>query len=118
MPKNEFSCDCNVIHHDIVHNLIKQLPDHQVFDQVSLFFKVFGDSTRIKIIWALNQHELCVCDIANILNMTKSAVSHQLGTLRRAKLVTCRREGKTVFYKLSDEHVKQMFEAGMNHNHE
>lgn len=75
-------------------------------DSLSKLFKVFGDPTRIKILWALNVHELCVLDICDVLGMTKSAVSHQLGTLKEAKLVKARREGKEVYYSLDDEHVK------------
>ena len=84
-------------------------------DSLSKLFKVFGDPTRIKILWALNVHELCVLDICDLLGMTKSAVSHQLGTLKEAKLVKARREGKEVYYSLDDEHVKEIFETGIIH---
>ncbi|MEG0157125.1 MAG: metalloregulator ArsR/SmtB family transcription factor, partial [Anaerovoracaceae bacterium] len=90
----------------------------EVYDRVTLFFKVLGDKTRLRIIWALDQHELCVCDIANVLGMTKSAISHQLRTLREANLVKCRKEGKTAFYSLADEHVKGMLASGLEHVHE
>jgi ArsR family transcriptional regulator len=79
------------------------------------FFKVLGDSTRTKIIWALDESEMCVCDIAALLNMTKSAISHQLRALRNADLVKFRREGKTVFYSLKDQHVRDVYEIGMEH---
>ena len=84
-------------------------------DLLSKLFKVFGDPTRIKILWALNVYELCVLDICEVLGMTKSAVSHQLSTLKEAKLVKSRREGKEVYYSLDDEHVKEIFETGIVH---
>lgn len=117
MPKNEFSCDCGIIHHEVVDAVLAGMPAQEVFDQVSFFFKVLGDGTRTRILWLLEQHEMCVCDLANVLSMTKSAVSHQLGTLRRANLVKCRREGKTVYYTLADGHVRQMLEGGFEHVH-
>lgn len=115
MGKNAFSCDCNIVHHDAVEAVREKMLTDEVYAQVSTFFKVLGDPTRMRIIWALDQTELCVCDIANILSMTKSAVSHQLGTLRNARLVKCRRDGKTVYYSLDDDHVKRMLEAGLKH---
>ena len=89
--------------------------DVEIIDSLSKLFKVFGDPTRIKILWALNVHELCVLDICEVLGMTKSAVSHQLSTLKEAKLVRARREGKEVYYSLDDEHVKEIFETGIIH---
>ena len=115
MPKNEFICDCNVIHKDLVDNTLKNMPDEQLLKNLSEFFKIIGDNTRTKILYALDQNELCVCDIANILNMSKSSISHQLSTLRRAGIVKCRKQGKEVFYMLDDEHVKEVFEVGMEH---
>ncbi len=88
--------------------------DNDLYD-LSDFFKVLGDSTRSKIIWALDEHEMCVCDLAVLLGMTKSAISHQLRSLREANLVINRREGKNVFYSLADDHVKQIFEKGLEH---
>lgn len=90
------------------------LADEEIFDLAELF-KVFGDSTRIKIINALMMGELCVCDIAAITNSTPSAISHQLRVLKQAKLVKYRKEGKSVFYSLDDEHVKEIFEKGREH---
>lgn len=87
----------------------------EIIGSLSKLFKVFGDHTRIKILWALNVHELCVLDICEVLGMTKSAVSHQLSTLKEAKLVRARREGKEVYYSLDDEHVKEIFETGIVH---
>ena len=89
--------------------------DAEIIESLSKLFKVFGDPTRIKILWALNVHELCVLDICEVLGMTKSAVSHQLSTLKEAKLVRARREGKEVYYVLDDEHVKEIFETGIVH---
>lgn len=89
--------------------------DAEIIESLSKLFKVFGDPTRIKILWALNVHELCVLDICEVLGMTKSAVSHQLATLKEAKLVRAGREGKEVYYSLDDEHVKEIFETGIIH---
>ena len=99
----------------ILDRLKNQLPDEDVTDKLSEMFKVFGDSTRIRILWALDVSEMCVCDIANVLNMTKSAVSHQLRALREADLVKFRKSGKEVLYSLSDNHVKEIFEQGLVH---
>lgn len=90
------------------------LADEEIFDLAELF-KVFGDSTRIKIINALMNEELCVCDIAAITNSTPSAISHQLRVLKQSKLVKYRKEGKSVFYSLDDEHVREIFEKGREH---
>ena len=100
---------------EIVNNVKSQiLGDEEIFDLAELF-KVFGDSTRMKIINALIIQELCVCDIAQITNSTSSAISHQLRVLKQAKLVKYRKEGKSVFYSLDDEHVKEIFEKGREH---
>jgi DNA-binding transcriptional ArsR family regulator len=92
----------------------KLLADETIFDLAELF-KVFGDSTRMKIICALLEEELCVCDIASITNSTPSAISHQLRVLKQAKLVKYRKEGKTVYYSLDDNHVKEIYEKGREH---
>lgn len=116
MPRNEFTCDCAIIHEDVVRRVIDTMPENTLFEDISTFFKVMGDHTRIRIIWVLYQEdELCVCDLANALSMTKSAISHQLGTLRRARLVKCRRVGKTAYYSIADDHVKLMFESAKEH---
>ncbi|MDF2543604.1 MAG: putative transcriptional regulator [Herbinix sp.] len=108
-------CDCDVIHSDVVEMVKKGMPqDEQLYDLAD-FFKVFGDSTRIKILWALDSADMCVCDLAVLLNMTKSAISHQLKTLRQDKLVKYRKEGKTAIYSLQDEHVKNILEIGLEH---
>ena len=82
---------------------------------IAEFFKILGDTTRVKILSALDKNEMCVCDIANVLSMSKSSISHQLGTLRRSGIVKCKRVGKEVFYMLDDEHVKKVFEIGAEH---
>ena len=108
-------CDCTVIHEDIVEKVSKNMPDEEVLYDLAELFKVFGDSTRVRILWALDEAEMCVCDIASVLNMTQSAISHQLRVLKQARLVKNRREGKVVYYSLDDEHVKGIFDLGLMH---
>ena len=108
-------CDCNVIHHDIVDMVKENMPIEENLYDLAELFKVFGDTTRIKILYALYSSEMCVCDIAVLLNMTQSAISHQLRVLKQAKLVKYRKEGKIVFYSLDDEHVKMIFDQGLTH---
>ncbi len=118
MPKNEFICDCTAVHEDVVELVNKKMQENTSLEKAAQFFKIFGDNTRIKILWALEMHEMCVCDIANVLSMTKSAVSHQLAILRKADIVRCRRDFKTVYYSLSDDHVRQIIEKGFEHVNE
>ncbi len=115
MSKNEFICDCNVIHQDMVDKAIENMPGQDLFNKLAEFFKILGDTTRMKILFILDQNEMCVCDIANVLGMSKSSISHQLGILRRSGIVKCRKEGKEVFYMLDDDHVKEVFEIGSEH---
>lgn len=115
MKDTVVNCDCEVLHADIVEKVQKVMPQEDELYDLSDFFKVLGDSTRIRIMWALDESEMCVCDLAVLLNMTKSAISHQLKSLRAANLVKYRKEGKVVFYSLSDDHVKQIFEKGLEH---
>lgn len=115
MVKGEPYCDCEVIHAELVESVRKNMPDEDELYDLSDFFKVLGDSTRAKIMWALDESEMCVCDLAVLLNMTKSAISHQLHSLRQANLVKYRKEGKVVFYSLTDDHVKAIFEKGLEH---
>lgn len=115
MSKNEFVCDCNIIHQEVVDNALRVMPSDDIFYKLADFFKVLGDTARAKILFALDQNEMCVCDIANVLGMSKSSISHQLSTLRRCGIVKCRKEGKEVYYTLDDEHVKQSFEVGLEH---
>ena len=108
-------CDCVVIHQKIVDRVQSRMPEVESLYDLAELFKVFGDSTRIKILWALYEAEMCVCDIAYLLNMTQSAISHQLRVLKQAKLVKNRKEGKIVYYSLQDEHIKQIFDQGLIH---
>lgn len=108
-------CDCNVIHEEIVHKVRETMPEEERLYDLAELFKVFGDTTRIKIINALFTSEMCVCDIAVLLNMTQSAISHQLRVLKQARLVKYRRDGKIVYYSLDDEHIKQIFDQGLLH---
>ena len=108
-------CDCDVIHQDVVNRVREKMPEVETLYDLAELFKVFGDSTRIRILWALEESEMCVCDIANLLNMTQSAISHQLRVLRQAALVKSRRDGKVVYYSLDDEHVEQIIDQGMTH---
>lgn len=100
---------------DAVAQVLAALPDDETLYDLSELFRVFGDSTRIKILYVLFESELCVCDIARLLNLTQSAVSHQLRILKASNLVRFRREGKTVFYSLDDDHVRSVLALGMEH---
>ncbi|HBV85283.1 MULTISPECIES: metalloregulator ArsR/SmtB family transcription factor [unclassified Desulfosporosinus] len=111
-------CNCNVIHEEIVNMVRAKMPMEENLYDLAELFKVFGDSTRIKILWALDEAEMCVCDIAVLLNMTQSAISHQLRVLKQARLVKYRKDGKIVFYSLEDEHIKQIFNQGLTHINE
>ena len=108
-------CDCNFIHDEIVGKVKNKMPEDEKLYDLADLFKVFGDTTRIKIIYALFEEEMCVCDIADLLNMTQSAISHQLRVLKQARLVKFRRDGKIVYYSLADDHVKHIFNEGLNH---
>ena len=108
-------CDVHIVHKELVDRIGNEMPsDDELYDLAELF-KVFGDSTRIKILFALFESEMCVCDIANTLDMTQSAVSHQLKILKQAKLIDFRREGKSVIYKLADDHVSSIIAQGAEH---
>lgn len=108
-------CDCEIIHEDVVQAVRGQVPEKETYISLATLFKMFGDSTRVQILHALEQHELCVCDLAALLGVTKSAISHQLKSLRLARLVTYRREGQNVYYSLADEHVKKILDMGFEH---
>lgn len=108
-------CDCNVIHEDIVAKVKEQMPDEEPIYEVADLFKVFGDSTRARIICALSISELCVCDLSALLDMSQSAVSHQLRTLKQARIVKNRRSGKVVYYSLDDDHIKELFSVAFDH---
>ena len=107
--------ECEVLHKDVVAKVKKQMLEEDVLFDVSDFFKILGDSTRAKIMWALDKEDMCVCDLAALLGMTKSAISHQLKTLREANLVKFKKDGKMVIYSLDDEHVKDIFEKSLEH---
>lgn len=100
---------------DVVRKVLAQQPDDEVLYDLAELFKVFGDSTRIKILYSLFETELCVYDIARLLNLSQSSVSHQLRILKTSKLVKFRREGKSIFYSLDDEHVREIISMGMEH---
>ncbi len=108
-------CQSNHPHKDIIKEVKQLMPKEENLYDVSELFKVFGDSTRTKILAALFQHELCVCDICKVVNMTKSAISHQLKVLRDFNLVKFRKQGKEVFYSLADEHVVLIYEKALEH---
>lgn len=108
-------CDEQCIHKEVVDKVEHDLPIDETLYDLAELFKVFGDSTRIKILYALFEAEMCVCDIAELLKLTQSAISHQLRVLKTAKLVKARRSGKTVFYSLADNHVRLIINQGMEH---
>ena len=105
-------------HPEVLAHVKLDLPDEEALYDLAELFKVFGDSTRVRILYALFESELCVCDIAELLNMSQSAISHQLRVLKQARLVRNRREGKTIFYFLADDHVRTIIGQGMEHINE
>ncbi len=116
MSEAELECCEDVeIHQDRLKIVSDQMPDEDELYDLAELFKVFGDSTRIRILFVLFQSEMCVCDLAQSLNMNQSAISHQLKILKQAKLVTGRREGKSVIYSLADEHVRTIIDQGREH---
>ena len=108
-------CECNAIHQEVVEKVNQTMPDEELLYDLAELFKVFGDTTRVRILCALFESEMCVCDISILLGMTQSSISHQLRVLKSAKLVKNRKEGKVVYYSLADEHVKMIFEKGLEH---
>lgn len=108
-------CQCNVMHEETIASVREVMPQDEHLYELADLFKIFGDTTRVKILCALFSAEMCVCDIASLMNMTQSAISHQLRVLKQARLVKHRRDGKVVYYSLSDEHVRQIFDQGLNH---
>lgn len=116
MEKTEVEqCDFIHVHEAVVEKVQGNMPETEELKDLADFFKVFGDSTRIRILYVLFQSEMCVCDLAQVLNMTQSAISHQLRVLKQMKLVANRRDGKTVFYSLADSHIKTIMNQGMEH---
>ena len=108
---------CELMHDDdeIVERVQKEMPGEDTMYDLTELFRIFGDSTRIRILYVLFEAEMCVCDIAALLGMTQSAISHQLKALKNARLVKSRRDGKTVFYSLADDHVKTIIDQGLEH---
>ena len=102
-------------HQDILSRVQRAIPDEDTLYDLTELFRIFGDSTRVRILYVLFESEMCVCDIAELLGMTQSAISHQLRALKNARLVKARREGKTVFYALADDHVKTIIDQGLEH---
>ncbi len=115
---NENECELRVVHLDALDRVREKMPDEDTLLNVAELFKVFGDSTRTRILSALNIEELCVCDISALLNMSMSAVSHQLRILRQTKVVKSRRQGKEIVYSLDDEHIAQLYRMALEHLNE
>ena len=109
------SCEVHELHTELLNIINEKMPDDEKIFDLAELFKMFGDSTRMKILFVLFESEACTCDLAEVLKMTPSAISHQLKTLQRAKLVKSRRDGRTVYYSLADDHVRTMIEQGMEH---
>ena len=112
---NDEKCEVTLIHEDNVKKDINELPDDELIADLSDMFKIFGDQTRVKILMALESGEMCVCDIAAVMDMSQSAISHQLRVLKQSNIVKTRREGKVVYYSISDDHVKEIFDMAMVH---
>ena len=112
---NDEKCEVTLIHEDNVKKAINELPDDELIADLSDMFKIFGDQTRVKILMALESGELCVCDIAAVMDMSQSAISHQLRVLKQSNIVKTRRQGKVVYYSISDDHVKEIFDIAIVH---
>ena len=112
---DEYTCSERAVHESTLERIGQSMPEETTLCSLSEFFRVFGDSTRIRILYALSQSELCVCDLAELLGASQSAVSHQLQILRSFRLVRYRREGKTVYYSLADEHIFSIIGQGIEH---
>lgn len=108
-------CDCEAVHQELINKIKPVMPPVETILNLSELFKIMGDKTRMQLLWALDCNKMCVCDLAFLLNMTKSAVSHQLKALKLANLVKSEKEGRHVFYSLSDSHVKTIFEKALEH---
>ena len=113
--KESLCCDTEEIHEELLKIVDETMPDETELDSLAELFKVFGDPTRIRILFVLFETEVCVCDLARALNMTQSAVSHQLRILKQSRLVKNRREGKSMFYSLADDHVRTLVAQGREH---
>ena len=115
MPKEQLDCDVDIIHEEVVARVRLAMPEGENIYALANLFKMFADNTRLKILYALSCEEMCVCDIAALLGMSKSATSHQLKFLRLANLVKFDKRGKLVYYSLVDCHVREIFEKGVEH---
>lgn len=115
MEKELDCCEVNEVHSSVLQKIIAEMPDEIELYNLAELFKVFGDSTRIRILYVLFEAEVCVCDLASALNMNQSAISHQLKILKQNKLVKARRDGKSVFYSLADDHVRMIIAKGQEH---
>lgn len=117
MPKKRTNeiCDCKVIHEEVVKRVNENIPNDHILINLANLYKIIGDPTRVKILYTLEDNELCVCDICVLLNMTQSAISHQLKVLKNARIVKNRREGENVFYSLDDDHIRKLFSTGLEH---
>ena len=109
------TCAVKGIHQDTIHAVQQTLPDQVDLYELADLFKLFGDSTRISILWALSESEMCVCDLCALLKMKQPAVSHQLKNLKQSRVVKARRDGKIVYYSLDDEHIRKLLNLGMEH---
>ena len=118
MGRNENTCDCNVVHEESIEHVRNEIASAEELAKMTKLYKVFGDSTRLNILAALNCHEMCVCDLAVLMNMTKSATSHQLRILRENNLVRFEKVGKHSYYSLADEHVRDILDIALDHVNE
>lgn len=116
MEKTEVECcDIPCVHKEMIQIVKEKMPAEEILHDLADFYKVFGDATRVKILCVLLQSQMCVCDLAELLGVTQSAISHQLRVLKQMKLVKNRREGKTVYYSLADDHIQNIISQGMEH---
>ena len=115
LDKEPVCCETVEVHEDLLRIVEQTMPEETELYDLAELFKVFGDSTRIRILFVLSSAEVCVCDLARVLNMTQSAISHQLRVLKKNSLVSSRREGKTVIYALADDHVRSIIDQGYEH---
>ena len=109
------TCITKGIHHNTIRSVKQKLPDQIALYELADLFKLFGDSTRISILWALSESEMCVCDLCALLKMKQPAVSHQLKNLKQSRIIKARRDGKVIYYSLDDEHIRDLLNLGMNH---
>ena len=117
-PTREYTCDCHAIHEDVIERVRAEMPEKENFYNLAGLYKMLADGTRVKILWALSREDMCVCDLAVLLGMTKSAISHQLKYLRLANIVKYDKQGKMVYYSLADSYLRDIFEKGFEHINE